>query len=72
MLVAQKAVQAICNIALRLTGRADLCVDKLLSLLAMEMDYVTAESLVAMTSESGVIWIGCLTSLLCCRYPPSV
>lgn len=52
VLVAQKAVQAICNIALRLTGRADLCVDKLLSLFAMEMDYVTAEALVAMTSES--------------------
>eukprot|EP00731_Ephydatia_muelleri_P023370 Em0015g953a len=50
VLVAQKAVQAICNIALRLTGRADLCVDKLLSLFAMEMDYVTAEALVAMTN----------------------
>ena len=56
--VAQKAVQAICNIALRLTGRADLCVDKLLSLFAMETDYVTAEALVAMTSEPACAGFG--------------
>ena len=50
-LVAKKAIQAIGQIALRLTVRADICVDKLLSLLGMDIDYVTSETLVSMTSK---------------------
>lgn len=50
-MVARKAIQAIGRIALRLSTRANTCVDKLLALLIMEIDYITAETLVAMTSE---------------------
>ncbi len=52
MLVARKSIQAIGHIALRLPARANTCVEKLLSLLNMEIDYVTSETLVATTSES--------------------
>ena len=51
MLVAKQAIQAIGQIALKLAARANTCVDKLLSLLTMDIDYVTSETLVAMTSE---------------------
>lgn len=51
VLVARKAIQAIGHIALCLPARANTCVEKLLSLLAMEIDYVTSETLVATTSE---------------------
>jgi len=51
VMVARKAIQAIGRIALRLSTRANTCVDKLLALLIMEIDYITAETLVAMTSE---------------------
>ena len=51
VLVARKAIQAIGCIALRLHARANTCVDKLLSLFTMEIDYVTSETLVATTSE---------------------
>lgn len=50
-LVARNAIQAIGRIALRLQSRANICVDKLLSLLVLEIDYVTSETLVVMTSE---------------------
>lgn len=53
-LVARHAIQAVGRIALRLPARANMCVDKLLSLLTMEIDYVTSEALVVMTSE----WVG--------------
>ena len=51
VLVAGKAIQAISQIALCLSARANTCVDKLLSLLTMEIDHITSEALVAMTSE---------------------
>ena len=51
VMVARKAIQAVGCIALRLSARANTCVDKLLSLLTMDVDYITAETLVAMTSE---------------------
>ena len=51
VLVARKAIQAIGNIALRVAARANTCADKLVSLLAMEIDYVTAETLVSLASE---------------------
>ena len=51
VLVAKQAIQAIGQIALKLSARANTCVDKLLSLLTMDIDYVTSETLVAMTSE---------------------
>ena len=50
-LVARNAIQAIGRIALRLQSRANTCVDKLVSLLVLEIDYVTSETLVVMTSE---------------------
>lgn len=50
-LVARHAIQAVGRIALRLPARANICIDKLLSLLTMEIDYVTSETLVVMTSE---------------------
>lgn len=50
-LVARNAIQAVGRIALRLQSRANICVDKLLSLLVLEIDYVTSETLVVMTSE---------------------
>ena len=52
VLVAKQAIHAIGKIALKLSARANTCVDKLLSLLTMDIDYVTSETLVAMTSES--------------------
>ena len=55
--VASKSIQAIGHIAIRLTTRADICVDKLLSLLSMDIDYVTSETLVAMTSECGSVCV---------------
>ena len=51
VLVAKQAIQAIGHISLQLSTRANTCVDKLLSLLTMDIDYVTSETLVAMTSE---------------------
>ena len=50
-LVARHAIEAVGKIALRLQARANVCVDKLLSLLNLEIDYVTSEALVVMTSE---------------------
>lgn len=54
-LVARSAIQAVGKIALRIPSRANTCVDKLLSLLTLDIDYVTSETLVVMTSE----WEGC-------------
>ena len=51
MLVAKQAIRAVGQISLQLSTRANTCVDKLLSLLIMDIDYVTSETLVAMTSE---------------------
>ena len=51
VLVARKAIQAIGKIALRVAARANTCADKLVSLLVMEIDYVTAETLVSLASE---------------------
>jgi AP-4 complex subunit beta-1 len=50
VLVARQAIQAIGQISLQLSSRANTCVDKLLSLLTMDIDYVTSETLVAMTN----------------------
>ena len=50
--VAREAIQAIGHIALRLVTRADICMDKLLSLLGMDIDYVTSETLIVTSSES--------------------
>jgi hypothetical protein len=52
-LVARNAIQAVGRIALRLPARANICVDKLISLLVLDIDYVTSETLVVMTSELG-------------------
>ena len=51
VMVAKQAIRAIGQISLQLLTRANTCVDKLLSLLTMDIDYVTSETLVAMTSE---------------------
>ena len=51
MLVARKAVRAVGRIALRLPERANTCADKLMSLLSMEISYVTSEALIALASE---------------------
>ena len=51
VLVARMAIQAAGKIALRVSARANTCADKLVSLLAMEIDYVTAETLVSLASE---------------------
>ena len=50
-LVARQAIQAVGKIALRVSARANICVDKLLSLLSIEIDYVTSETIIVMTSE---------------------
>jgi AP-4 complex subunit beta-1 len=50
VLVAKQAIQAVGQISLQLSTRANTCVDKLLSLLTMDMDYITSETLVAMTN----------------------
>ena len=50
-LVARHAIQAVGRIALRLPARANICVDRLLSLLTLDIDYVTSETLIVMTSE---------------------
>ena len=49
--MAQKAIKAIGIIALQLPPLANMCVDKLLSLLVMEIDHITSEVMVTMTSE---------------------
>lgn len=54
VLVARKAIQAIGKIALRVPARANTCADKLVSLLAMEIDYVTAETLISLASELSI------------------
>ena len=51
-LVARNAIQAVGRIALRLPSRANFCVDKLLALLQLKVDYITSETVVVMTSES--------------------
>ena len=56
-LVARNAIQAMGSIALRLPARANKCSDKLVSLLGFNIDYVTSETLVTMTSK---IDISCL------------
>ncbi|XP_064391971.1 uncharacterized protein LOC135339670 [Halichondria panicea] len=48
--VARESIRAIGHIALKLVTRADICVDKLLSLLSMDIDYVTSETLVITTN----------------------
>ncbi len=53
--VARESIRAIGHIALKLVTRADICVDKLLSLLSMDIDYVTSETLVITTSEDALI-----------------
>ena len=53
--VARKAIQAIGKIALRVSARANTCADKLVSLLSMEIDYVTAETLVSLASKTSTI-----------------
>ena len=50
-LVARHAIEAVGKIALKLQARANVCVDKLLSLLNLEIDYVTSQALVVMTSK---------------------
>ncbi len=50
-LVARKSIQAVGKIALRLPARANACVDRLLSLLVLNINYVTSEILVVMSSE---------------------
>jgi hypothetical protein len=50
VLVAKQAIRAIGQISLQLSTRANTCFDKLLSLLTMDIDYVTSETLVAMTN----------------------
>ena len=74
VLVARKAIQAMGKIALRVSARANTCADKLVSLLAMEIDYVTAETLVSLASEYSFICEGC--SITCiihvhCMLPSS-
>ena len=49
--VAQQAIQAIGSIAVRVSSRANMCVDKLMTLLGMEIDHITSEVIVIMTSE---------------------
>lgn len=49
-LVARNAIQAIGKIALRQPTRSNICVDKLLSLLPLDIDYVISETLIVMTS----------------------
>ena len=49
--VAQQAIQAIGSIAVRVSSRANMCVDKLMTLLSMEIDHITSEVIVIMTSE---------------------
>ena len=61
-LVARHAVQAVGKIALRLPARANICTDKLLSLLNLQVDYITSETVIVMTSKSklvaqGIVWI---------------
>ena len=51
VLVARKAVGAVGRIALRLPERANICANKLVSLLSMEISYVTSEALIALASE---------------------
>ena len=51
VLVARRAIQAIGKIALRVSARANTCADKLVSLLSMEIGYVTAETLVSLASK---------------------
>ena len=49
--VARYAIQAVGSIALRLSSRASICVDKLLALLQLDVDYIISETLVVMASE---------------------
>ena len=51
-LVARNAIQAVSRIALRLPSRANFCVDKLLALLHLKVDYITSETVIVMTSEN--------------------
>ena len=50
-LVARNAIQAVGRIALRLPARANFCADKLLSLLSLNVDYITSETIIVMTSK---------------------
>ena len=51
MLVACKAVEAMGHIALQLAEHAQTCVVKLLSLLSVDVDFITAGIMMAFTSE---------------------
>lgn len=48
--VAQSALRAIGAIAIQVSGQANDCVDTLLSLLALDIDHITSEIMVSMTS----------------------
>ena len=65
--VAQKAIQAIGIIAIQLPPQANMCVDKLLALLVMEIDHITSEVMVTMTSESFIA-----VALCACAVAPSL
>lgn len=49
--VARNAIQAVGRIALRLPARANACVDKLLLLLNLRIDYITSETIAVMSSK---------------------
>ena len=51
--VAQCALQSIGKICVTVTTHANHCIDTLLSLLALEIDHMTSEIMVTMTSECG-------------------
>lgn len=63
--VAQQAIQAIGSIAVRVSSRANMCVDKLMTLLSMEIDHITSEIIIIMASELGEEeWSQCLFLLV--------
>lgn len=48
---ARKSIEALATIAQRIPAKANTCVDRLLSLLTLQVDHITAETLVALTSK---------------------
>ena len=61
VLIACKAIQALGTMALRLPEHVQTCTIKLMSLMSLNIDYITAEIFVAFTSESLKVSVSELT-----------
>lgn len=55
-MVACQSIKAVGTIALRIPSKANICIDQLISLLNLKVDYVTSEVVVVMKGKQHAYW----------------